>query len=63
MPIVNTAMAGAFAAATRLVTMESVFAAIPEVVPIEPAANQAAAQAAFAQTRIRTAVPADVAAR
>lgn len=63
MPIVNTAMAGAFAAATRLVAMESVLAAIPEVVPIEPAANRAAAQAAFAQTRIRTAVPADVPAR
>lgn len=60
-PIVNTAIAGAFAAATGLVTMASVRAAIPDVVPVNPAANQAAADAAFGQTQVRAAVDADVA--
>ena len=54
-PIVNTAIAGAFAATTGLVSLASVLAAIPDVVPIDPAANQAAAEAAFASTRVGTA--------
>lgn len=61
MPIVNTAIAGAFAAATGLVTLASVLAAIPDVVPVEPAANQAAAEAAFARTCVRPAVARDAA--
>jgi 2-oxoacid:acceptor oxidoreductase gamma subunit (pyruvate/2-ketoisovalerate family) len=46
-PIVNTAMAGAFAAATSLVGLESVLEAIPDTVPVGVAANQAAAREAF----------------
>ncbi len=48
-PIVNTAIVGAFAALTGLVTLESVVDAIPDLVPIKPDANQAAAREAFAQ--------------
>jgi 2-oxoacid:acceptor oxidoreductase gamma subunit (pyruvate/2-ketoisovalerate family) len=55
-PIVNTAMAGAFAAATGLVTLDSVVAAIPDLVPVESAANQQAARDAFAAVRTRTCV-------
>ena len=55
MPIVNTAMAGAFAAATSIVGMPSVLAAIPDLVPVGEAANQAAASEAFNNTRIRAA--------
>jgi 2-oxoacid:acceptor oxidoreductase gamma subunit (pyruvate/2-ketoisovalerate family) len=54
-PIVNTAIAGAFAAATGLVTLASVQAAIPDVVPNNPAANQAAAATAFGLTQVRAA--------
>jgi 2-oxoacid:acceptor oxidoreductase gamma subunit (pyruvate/2-ketoisovalerate family) len=46
-PIVNTAMAGAFAAATSLAGLQAVLDAIPETVPLEAAANQAAAREAF----------------
>ena len=46
-PIVNTAMAGAFAAATSLAGLQAVLDAIPETVPLEVAANQAAAREAF----------------
>jgi pyruvate ferredoxin oxidoreductase gamma subunit/2-oxoisovalerate ferredoxin oxidoreductase gamma subunit len=46
-PIVNTAMVGALAALTRLVTLDSVLAAIPDLVPVHVDANQAAAKAAF----------------
>jgi 2-oxoacid:acceptor oxidoreductase gamma subunit (pyruvate/2-ketoisovalerate family) len=49
MPIVNTAMAGAFAAAAGLVRLGSVSAAIPDLVPAGIAANQAAAYDAFEQ--------------
>lgn len=49
-PIVNTAIAGAVAASTDLVTLDSVLDAIPIVVPLHPDANQAAARDAFAQT-------------
>lgn len=46
-PIVNTAIAGAFAALTRLVAIGSVVEAIPDFVPVKPDANQAAARAAY----------------
>ncbi len=49
-PIVNTAMAGAVAAGTGLMTLESVVGEIPGLVPVHVEANQAAARAAFAQT-------------
>lgn len=48
-PIVNTAIIGAFAALTGLVTLESVVDAIPDLVPVKPEANQAAAREAYAQ--------------
>ena len=53
-PIVNTAIIGAFAALTKIVTLESVVEAIPDLVPIKPEANQAAAREAFAQALART---------
>lgn len=54
-PIVNTAIAGAFAAATGIVSLESVLAVIPEVVPIKPEANQEAARDAAADVRVMVA--------
>lgn len=45
-PIVNTAILGAFAAATGLVGLESVCRAIREEVPMHPEANEAAAREA-----------------
>jgi 2-oxoisovalerate ferredoxin oxidoreductase gamma subunit len=53
-PIVNTAIIGAFAALTGLVTLESVVGAIPDLVPIKPEDNQAAAREAFAQALERS---------
>lgn len=53
MPIVNTAMAGAFASATDLVQLASIVDAIPDVVPVEGQANQWAATEAFEAVRIR----------
>lgn len=53
-PIVNTAIIGAFAALTGIVKLESVVEAIPDLVPIKPEANQAAAREAFAQALART---------
>lgn len=50
-PIVNTAIAGAFAAVTGLVSLESVLAVIPDVVPLKAEANQAAARDAAAEVR------------
>ncbi len=46
-PIVNTAMAGAFAALTGLVRLEELVAAVAEIVPLKAEANQAAAREAF----------------
>jgi 2-oxoacid:acceptor oxidoreductase gamma subunit (pyruvate/2-ketoisovalerate family) len=46
-PIVNTAMAGAFAAVTHLVALDTLLAVIPDVVPQHSDANQAAAREAF----------------
>ena len=51
-PIVNTAMAGAFAGATRLVGVQSVIDAIPDLVPNEVLANQRAATDASVSTRV-----------
>ena len=53
MPIVNTAVAGAFAAATDLIKLDSIVEAIPDVVPVEVRANQEAAIDAFDAVRIR----------
>jgi 2-oxoacid:acceptor oxidoreductase gamma subunit (pyruvate/2-ketoisovalerate family) len=47
MPIVNTAMAGAFAALTGLVRIEALLAAVHDLVPLKAEANQAAAREAF----------------
>ncbi len=55
MPIVNTAMAGAFAAATSLVSLASVLESIPDYVPAGIAANQQAAQDASAAVHLRLA--------
>jgi 2-oxoacid:acceptor oxidoreductase gamma subunit (pyruvate/2-ketoisovalerate family) len=55
MPIVNTAMAGAFAAATGLVRIQSVLDAIPDLVPAGVAANQSAAGDAFGRITVRPA--------
>lgn len=55
MPIVNTAMAGAFAAVTDLVPLDSVIRAIEDVVPVAVAENKEAAIEAFGSVRIRAA--------
>jgi len=46
-PIVNTAILGAFAAATELVGLEAVLEAIKEFVPLKKENNAKAAEAAF----------------
>lgn len=58
-PIVNTAMAGAFVAATSLAGLQAVLEAIPEIVPLEAAANQAAARDAFDSVTLLHAEPQD----
>ncbi len=55
-PIVNTAILGAFAQWSRLVSLDAVCAAILEEVPLHGAANVAAARAAAAG--VRSAAPA-----
>ena len=45
-------MAGAFAAATGLVTLSSLVDAIPDLVPVEARANQLAATEAFNAVRV-----------
>jgi 2-oxoacid:acceptor oxidoreductase gamma subunit (pyruvate/2-ketoisovalerate family) len=50
-PIVNTAILGAFAAATGIVELESVCEAIAEDVPIQPEENVGAAREAAAAVR------------
>ena len=57
-PIVNTAMAGAFAAATGLVRLQSILDAIPDYVPVEPTGNRRAAEDAF--NSVRTAIHEDI---
>ena len=49
-PIVNTAILGAFARATGLVEMDSIFWAIDEAVPTHPEHNRQAAQDAYNET-------------
>ena len=51
-PIVNTAMAGAFAAATGLVSLAAILEAIPDCVPAAVAANQSAAGDAFGRVQM-----------
>jgi len=50
-PIVNTAMAGAFATVFGIVGLESVCAAIREEIPVKPEENVAAAREAAAAVR------------
>lgn len=52
-PIVNTAIAGALAAATGLVSLDAVIDAMPDYVPANVEANQAAAREAFGKTVMR----------
>jgi 2-oxoacid:acceptor oxidoreductase gamma subunit (pyruvate/2-ketoisovalerate family) len=59
-PIVNTAILGAFAEFTRLVSLESVCAAIEEEVPLHADANVRAARAAAALVRAAARVSAYV---
>lgn len=47
MPIVNTAIIGAWAAFTGLVSLDSVVAEVPGLMPVKPEANIAAAREAF----------------
>lgn len=53
MPIVNTAMVSAWAALTSLVSLESVIAAVPALVPVKAGANIAAAREAFTAVTAR----------
>ena len=50
-PIVNTAMVGAFARLTGLVSLDAVLETITELVPADPTANQDAAREAFEQAQ------------
>lgn len=50
-PIVNTAMAGAFARASGLISLGSVLEAVREAVPVEQERNEAAAREAYKQVR------------
>jgi Pyruvate/2-oxoacid:ferredoxin oxidoreductase gamma subunit len=50
-PIVNTAILGAFATWSGLVSLDAVCAAIRDEVPVRTDANEAAAQAAAAAVR------------
>ena len=56
MPIVNTAMVGAWSGLTRVVSLESVLAEVPGLVPIKPEANCAAATEAFATVQSLAAI-------
>jgi len=48
-PIVNTAMAGAFAKASGLISLDTILEAVREVVPVEKERNEAAAREAYKQ--------------
>ncbi len=50
-PIVNTAMAGAFARASGLISLETILEAVREMVPVEKEKNEAAAREAYEQVR------------
>ncbi len=54
-PIVNTAILGGYAGATRLVSIENVKEAIKQTVPIKPEENAKAAEEAYNSVRIRKA--------
>ena len=59
MPIVNTAIVGAWAALTGLVPLTAVLAQVPLLVPVKAEANAAAAREAFDEVqRTLSAVPA-----
>ena len=51
-PIVNTAILGAFAGVTGLVSIESVVKAITEGAPVRPSENVAAAREAFGRFQV-----------
>ena len=53
-PIVNTAMAGAFARASGLIPLESVLEAVREMVPVQKERNEAAAREAYERVNIVT---------
>lgn len=55
-PIVNTAILGAFAKATGLVSLDAVIEAILESVPLKPEENKLAAVDAFNETRLGDAI-------
>lgn len=50
-PIVNTAILGAFARATGLVSLDAVLEAIAEAAPVNPEGNRRAAADAYGETR------------
>jgi 2-oxoisovalerate ferredoxin oxidoreductase gamma subunit len=50
-PIVNTAILGAFAAATKLVSLEAVLTAVEEFVPLKKENNRKAAEEAYNEVR------------
>jgi len=50
-PIVNTAMAGAFARTSGMIPLESVLDAVKEAVPVEQERNEAAAREAYERVR------------
>jgi 2-oxoacid:acceptor oxidoreductase gamma subunit (pyruvate/2-ketoisovalerate family) len=56
-PIVNTAILGAFAAWSKLVSLESVCAAIAEDIPTRAEENVAAAREAASELRVMSASP------
>lgn len=59
-PIVNTAILGAFAATSGLVSLESLCAAIQDEMPLRAEANVAAARAAAAALCVGVSKPAEV---
>lgn len=52
-PIVNTAILGAFARVTGLVSLEALFEAVRSAVPVNPDGNVAATREAFEQVRAK----------
>ena len=55
-PIVNTAILGAFARVTGLVSLEALFEAVRSAVPVNPDGNVAATREAFEQIRAKEGV-------
>jgi len=49
LPIVNTAMLGAFARATGIVTMDSLCVAMTDFIPVKPESNREAIRQAYAE--------------